>query len=142
MFVKFSKSCSLRFISSVTLLISSLTSASKIFEYSFTVYYLTAADFPLKFRITSALEFSIAHFFYFFHYALNDFVFWLLYLFIDFCLVLVIRKNLKLKEKMRKKNSNLMRSSILNAMVVASTIVNRRRQNRKRKMKTIITKTK
>ena len=40
------------------------------------------------------------------NYILNDLIFWLINAFIDFCLIIVVKKNVSLKEKMRKNGLN------------------------------------
>ena len=59
----------------------------------------------MQFQINSFYKFSARHFFYFFHYILNDFVLLTINLTIDILLVKEIKKDLKLKLETKKKTS-------------------------------------
>lgn len=90
---------------SAILVFSFLTSISKVFEFQVESNFETnSIESPSQFMINinnsnGKLAFKASHFFYFFHYVLNDFVLLVTNFIVDVKLVVVVRNGLKRKEE-------------------------------------------
>ena len=113
---------SIRQVCMVVIVFASLTSIAKIYEYRISAGVPSNSDYPSRFHINYTNPFNVWHLMYFLHYILNDFVLLLLNLFIDFCLILIIKKDLKVKLKNRKNLGFSKTSSPAQALQEAKTI--------------------
>lgn len=95
-------------ITKITLVIvafGALSSVSKIYEFNFGSVYKPSmeSDYPNRFMITYKKPFNLVHFLYFFHYIFNDLVLWLVNAVIDYCLIIIVKSNLRKKEKISQR---------------------------------------
>ena len=105
-------SCSIVLTVALTLLLSLLTSANKIFEYRTKGNYYSQLEFPSlnMFDLIESKHWFIV-FIYLFHYIFNDFFLLILNLIIDIRLVILVRRDLSTKRRFAIKNFNSNKSS-------------------------------
>ena len=108
---KFAKA-RVRHVGVAILVVGSLTSVEKIFEFHVDRMNLEDYNLPNSMNINIYFGFSVTHVFYFIHYILNDFVLLIINLAIDIKLAGVIRLDLKLKEQVQSRLEHIPSSHV------------------------------
>ena len=135
----------MRFVASFTILVASLISISKIFEYEAVDEKFMTFDMPFAFSIyiyNDQKKLQVKTVFYFLHYILNDFLVLIINLFIDIKLVFEIKKNLTKKLKFYEFNSVKSASSLVRKLEITrlkeELIKKRKTENKANEMIIII----